>query len=303
MPTAALEARVLDHLLNQVKEAKIAEEAATAIWVPTALLATETPLDIVRGIAAKHPWPAEWEARLREISPVSQDHSWLYGCYFLNANRETSESRSRWVLYEMLPYGAIPEGKRLQLGGTPYWEMPKHLRAGRKQACTAFQWEMYRKHKVWARPFWVIQGNDGGTPAEFTEMEQAMLQAKGLPVEPPEPGELPYAPWDGRVEKQLRARDRLMKARYRLSKLQASADNDALKAETVLAEEQFRKDYWAWWKETMEPQAEFWTWFTKREEAQHLPIRQASEAEARAAEETEESFLTTGNIPFVNPLS
>jgi hypothetical protein len=295
MPTAALEARVLDHLLNQIKETKVADEAAASIWVPTSLLATETPLDIIRGIAAKQPWPVEWETRLREISPVSQDHSWLYGAYL--------NSVGRWVLYEMMPYSAIPESKRLQLGGTPYWEMPKHLRAGRKQACSAFQWEIYRTKKCWARPCWVIQGNDGGTPAEFTEMEQAMLQAKGLPTEPPEPGTLPYAPWDGRVEKQLRARDRLMQARYRLDKLRASGDNDALKAESVLAEEQFRKDYWAWWKETMEPQAEFWTWYTKREESQHLPIRQASEAEAKAAEETEESYLTKGIIPLVNPFS
>jgi hypothetical protein len=149
----------------------------------------------------------------------------------------------------------------------------------------------------------VIQGNDGGTPAEFTEMEQAMLQAKGLPMEPPEPGALPYAPWDTRVEKQLRARDRLMKARYRLAKLQASADNDALKAESVLAEEQFRKDYWAWWKETMEPQADFWAWYTSKEESQHLPLRQTSAKEAAAIEATEETYLTTGELPFVNPFS
>ena len=294
MPSAATEARVLAGLLEQVREKRELDQIAKSLWVPPQRVAVETPLDIVRGIAAKHPWPAEWEERLREISPVSQDHSWLYGAWF--------NKGARWVLYEMLPFPAIPESKRLQLGGTPYWEIPKQLRAGRKQACSAFQWEMYRTKKVWARPFWVIQGPAGGTPAEFTEMEQAMLQAQGLDTEPPEPGALPYAPWDTRVETQLRSRDRLMKARYRLSKLQASADNDALKAESVLAEEAFRKEFWGWWKEQMQPQAEFWTWYSAREEAQHV-VRQGTEAEGRAAEAAEECYLTTGNLPVVLPFS
>ena len=294
MPSAALEARVLHGLLEQVKEKRENEQVARSIWVPQQLVATETPLDIVRGIAAKHPWPAEWEERLRAISPISPDHSWLYGAWF--------NKGARWVLYEMLPYPAIPEGKRLQLGGTPYWEMPKHLRAGRKQACSAFQWEMYRTKKVWARPFWVIQGPAGGTPAEFTEMEQALLQAQGLDTEPPEPGTLPYAPWDTRVEEQLRSRDRLMKARYHLATLQASANDDALKAESVLAEEAFRKTFWSWWKEQMQPQAEFWAWYSAREEAQHV-VRQGTEAEQRAAEDAEESYLTTGTLPVVLPIS
>lgn len=294
MPSPALEARVLSGLLDQVAERKRLDDVARSIWVPQSLVATATPLDIVRGIAAKYPWPAEWEGELRAFSPISEEHSWLYGAWLNVA--------TRWVLYEMLPYKAVPEGKRLQLGGTPYWEMPKHLRAGRKQAVTAFQWEIYRKHKCWARPFWVIQGTDGGTPAEFSEIEQAILQAQGLETEPPEPGALPFAQWDGRVEAQLQARDRLMKARFRLSQLQASADNDALKAESVIAEEEFRKTFWGWWKERMEPQAEFWAWYTSKEESQHLPgLRRATVAEQVAAEETEEKYLTTGAIPAVMP--
>lgn len=289
----ATEARVLANLLEQVREEHDAEGNKVALWVPSKLVATETPLDVVRGIAAKHQWPAEWEERLRALSPISQEHSWLYGAWLNIAQR--------WVLYECVPYHLIPEGKRVQLGGTPYWEMPKHLRVGRKQAVSAFQWEMFRKHQVWARPFWVLQGNDGGTPAQFTEVEEAILQAQGKDTEPPEAGSLPYAQWDGRVEAQIRSRDRLIKLRQRLDRLRATADTDALKAETVLAEEQFRKEFWGWWKEAMEPQADFWAWYSAREEAQHLPIRQATAAEQEAAEKTEETYLTTGNVPVVFP--
>ena len=289
MVDVTTEARVLDHLLNQVATDRIVKE----IWVPQKLVATETPLDVVRGLASRHPWPAEWEARLRELSPISPDHSWLYGAWLNIAQR--------WVLYECVPYGLIPESKRLQLGGTPYWEMPKHLRAGRKQAVSAFQWEMYRTHKVWARPFWVIQGNDGGTPAQYSEMEEAILQAKGIDTEPPEAGSLPYAPWDGRVETQIRSRDRLIKLRQRLDRLRATSDTDALKAEQVLAEEEFRKTFWSWWEESMQPQAEFWAWYTAREEAQHLPIQRSSVAEQNAAEDAKDVYLETGNLPVVFP--
>lgn len=290
MATAATEARVLTNLLSQVRE----DTPANSIWVPQRLVATETPLDVVRGVAAKHPWPAEWETRLRALSPVSQEHSWLYGAWLNIAQR--------WVLYECVPYSLIPEGKRVQLMGTPYWEMPKHLRAGRKQAVTAFQWEMYRTHKVWARPFWVIQGNAGGTPAKYTEIEEAILQAKGESTEPPEPGSLPFAEWDTRVESQIRARDRLTKMQSRLDRIRATADTDALKAEQVMAEEMFRKEFWSWFEERMQPQAEFWAWYSAREEAQHLPgLRQASQAEQRAAEDAKEQYLTTGAVPVVFP--
>lgn len=289
MSNAATEARVLDHLLDQVA----ADRATNSLWVPQKLVATTTPLDIVRGIAAQHPWPAEWERELRDLSPISQEHSWLSGAWLNIANR--------WVLYENVPYPLIPEGKRVQLGGTPYWEMPKHLRAGRKASVSAFQWEMYRKHQVWARPFWVIQGTEGGTPAKFTDVEEAILQAKGLDTEPPEAGALPYAEWDNRVVSQIRHRDRLTKMQARIERLRATADTDALKAEQVLAEEVFRKEFWGWFEERMQPQAEFWTWYTAREEAQHLPIRQASQAEAKAAEDAKEQYLTTGAVPVVFP--
>lgn len=286
MADPKVEARVLTGLLEAVR-AK-ANREPPSIWVPQRHLKTETPLDIVRGIAAKHPWPAEWETTLRMISEQSDTFSWLYGAWLNIAQR--------WVLYEMLPYAMIPESKRVQLGGTPYWEMPKHLRAGREQAVSAFQWDMYRTLKVWARPFWVIQGNDGGTPAQYSELEQAILQAQGEDTEPPEAGSLPYAPFDGRTERQLRQRDRLWKLHQRLDRLRASGDNEVLKAETEAADRAFREQFWSWWKERVQPQAEFWTWFSAREEAQHL-TRQTTDAEARAVESAEETYLTTGQLP------
>ena len=296
MTDPTLNARVLTGLLNDRQEAAQAKALTVvdppAIWVPTTHVKQSTPLDIVRGIAATHPWPDAWEQKLREISPKSDATSWLYGAWLHHA--------SRWVLYECLPYPLIPEGKRVQLMGTPYWEMPKHLRAGRKQAVSAFQWEMYRKHKVWARPFWVLQGTDGGTPAKYTEVEEAILQAQGKDTEPPPAGDLPFAPFDERAERAIRKRDRLTQMQHRIEKLRASGNTDALKAETVLAEEMFRKEFWAWWTETLQPQAEFWAWRSAKEDAPFL-TRQATTAEQIAAEQTEEQFLTSGDLPAILP--
>ena len=294
--TTPVEVRVLDDLLGQVRakndiKALIGVEQA-GIWVPHKAVATDTPLQLVRGIQAAHQPPAEWIATLKRLSPRSDTASWLW--------LDWLEIGQRWVLYEMMPYPLVPESKRLQLGGTPYWELPKHLRAGRKQAVSAYQWEMYRRLKCWARPFAVIQGNDGGTPAKYSELEEAILQAQGHDTEPPEAGSLPYAPFDGRTERFIQGRDRLWKMNQRIETLRASGDNEALKAETDAAEAMFRKEFWSWWKDTMQPQAEFWAWYSAQDEATSV-ARRATENEQKAAELAEDTFLETGNLPLVLP--
>ena len=194
------------------------------------------------------------------------------------------------------PVSLIPEGMRVLLGGTPYWMMPKRFRAGRQMMVSAFQWEMYRVHQVWARPFWCMQGNDGGSPASYSELEEALLRAKGMDSETADPGTLPYAPFDQRSITAIRGRDRLWKQQQNLNRLRASGDNEAMKAESKAAEEAFRTEFWSWWSTQMQPQAEFWSWYSAKEEAQHVSRRQTM-AEARAADAAEESYITTGIVP------
>lgn len=64
-------------------------------------------------------------------------------------------------------------------------------------------WHMYRETGCWGRPYWVIQGERGGHKRWFTRAEQQLLKMQGLPIHPPDPGDLPYAEWDERVKAKL----------------------------------------------------------------------------------------------------
>lgn len=147
--------------------------------------------------------PPEWEQRLREISPVSESLSWL-------AIRWHPEFQ-RYVLYECVPNQFIEMSFRSELEG----EHPDRLEDWAR-IVSAYQWEMYRKHKVHARPCWVIQGANGGNKVVFDQADQELCRAQGLPTEPPLPGALPYAPFDERVVSQILRMSKLQKAKNSL---------------------------------------------------------------------------------------
>ncbi len=132
----------------------------------------------------------EWVARLREISPISEVVSWL-------AIRWHADF-SRWILYEMVPNRFIDPAFRSELEGEHPDRLPDWARI-----VSVYQWEMFRKYKVHARPCWVIQGTKGGHKVAFDPADQELCRAQGLPPEPPKPGELPYAPFDERVAQQI----------------------------------------------------------------------------------------------------
>lgn len=261
------------------------------------VVAKESPVDRVRSIARAHPVPKDWLDQLAQIAPESLTHPWL-GIAWL-------EKVERWVIYEHIPHASIPTDKREQLRGTPYWKMPESLRQGRQQMVSAYQWEMYRTKQVWARPFWCLQGVHGGTPARYSEMEQALLRATGQDTTPPAPGALCYAGFDGLAAAQLRSRDRLWKAGGSLDRIQRSGSKAVMLQETAEAERAFRETFWGWWKETMQPQSEFLEWFGKSDSRtaglDQDFIRPATEQEVQIGHDLEETFLTTGQIPVARP--
>lgn len=160
--------------------------------------------------------PREWETRLREISPISEVISWLALNWFAPAER--------WVIYENVPNQFIETGFRAELEGAHPDTLPEWGRI-----CSPFQWEMYRKHKVHARPSWVIQGANGGNKVAFNAADQELCRAVGLPPEPPQPGSLPYAPFDERVVRQLVKMNKLVKAKNDLAEFKrrhGTADAD-----------------------------------------------------------------------------
>lgn len=240
--------------------------------------------------------PSAWEAELRAMSPKSSAHSWLRFAW-METPREAAGFRpdeGRWVLYECVPNEMISADRRFQLQ-VPYWEMPATQRMGRQQMVSAYQFVLYQQEGVDARPFWVIQGNHGGHPAGYTDLEKRILRALHQPVNPPRRGELPYAPWDGRVRDAIERRDRLTKLSGRVEALRGTATGDAMRAEADAVEREFRKVHLAWWAEQMEPHADWLAWYTRKTESD-MTLKRMSREEASRMDAALERYIETGQL-------
>lgn len=255
------------------------------------------PLDHVRACLAHVP-PPSWERDVRSISPISDAHSWLMLTWHEpHPERDPkAKEKGRWVLYECVPESLIPTGKRLLLAGKPYWEVGAGIAKGREQMVSAFQWEMFRRYRVEARPFWIIQGSDGGTPAVYSELEQRLFLAKGLPTSPPFVGALPFAPWDARAKRAVLKRDALTKVGGNIDRLRGNASDAAVQAEFELAEQAYRAELLKWWDEQLQEQVELMAWLTTKTETDRL-VRRTTKAESRAADTLEEQFVQHGIVP------
>jgi hypothetical protein len=256
-----------------------------------------TPLDYARSLMHRD-IPQPWLDALRAISPKTDATAWLELAW---KQPPGQPAKARLVIYECVPDHLIPTGMRMMLSDTPYWEKPKEQRKGRESFVSAYQWEMYRLHRVWARPFWCLQGDTGGTPMQYTELEQKMLRLAQQPTTPPGLGALKFAPWDGRVEYALRQRDRLRKVNGSLDRLRAEGGDPAvIQAELDMAEKEFRRALFKWWGEQMAEASEFLAWYESKCESDHT-LRRASRAEFLASERLEESYIEHGVIPVVRP--
>lgn len=147
--------------------------------------------------------PAAWVARLREVSPISDVVSWL--------DLKWHAPAQRWVLYECVPIRFVTDNELISDLGGPDPETPE----GERLCITVsrYQQEMFRKHRVHARPCWVIQGTKGGTAVIYSESTKELCRAHQMPTEPPKAGSLPYAEFDERVVRQLQRMNRLVKVR------------------------------------------------------------------------------------------
>lgn len=125
----------------------------------------------------------------------------------------------RWVVYEAIPAWAMEGDPKLGLlleDGV--CQCPREVQdstvccpachhpaqPGRRRIYRTLQDTGY-----FAQPCWVIQGHQGGHPYWLGPEEAAFRQLAGLPTEVPRPGDLDYAPFDGRVLHHLRQRDHL----------------------------------------------------------------------------------------------
>lgn len=249
-----------------------------------------TPGDFARALMAKEP-PKEWVASLREISPVSETTSYLV---FAWKEPPFQPERGRWCLYEAIPDALVTVERRLELSSAPFWTLPKGSRHAQALIVSAFQWEMYRAHRVDVRPFWCLQGTEGGTALHHAAIEKRYLRMMRKPAEPLAVGDLPFAPWDGRSRAAVVGRDRLNRLGGSVDRMRASGTAAGMRAATEAAEKEYRRVFWDWMSEKLGPATELYAYILKHESPDRP--RQTHE-EHIAANEAREVFIETGRVP------
>lgn len=263
----------------------------------------QSPLDKIR--AELRPPPA-YTRRLREHWPISDQQQWLHLRMFPESIDKKSgqviSGSARWVIYTMTPPALIADVTRLaMLDERPWWELPADQQWGRMMSVTTYQYAMWKEYRCLARPYWCIQGDEGGTPMQYSVREQAILRANALPTDVPNPGDLPFAPFDERVVRALLERDKFRQMGGALDRLRdpqkAAAD---VKREEDEAEIVFRTHFVKWFKARMEPNAEFIGRHLNKSENQ-ADFRPATAAEANAADQWEDQYIATGTVPFAPP--
>lgn len=251
-----------------------------------------TPGDHAR-MCLSVPHPVEWELALREISPVSEAHSFLI---FLWKQPPLENDKGRWCLYEAIPEPLIEPGRLAELRSAPYWILPT---PGERQAqaavVSATQWEVYRERKLDVRPLWCLQGSEGGTPLTYTSLEERYLRLMGKPDRPPYLGDLPFTGWDNRVKRAVLVRDRLAKLGS-VAALRHSGNAAVMKADQEAAEKEYRRVFWDTTAERMGPATELFAHLLKRGDMDGKWERQTAE-DAAAAANAREHFIEYGSIP------
>lgn len=230
--------------------------------------------------------PEGWEARLRAISPIVDRTSHLRFRY--------RESVNQWEIYEATPAHLLTEDRVNQLA--QHWsELPKDQQYARKRYVTEYQHYMFRTHKVEMRRFWVLQGEMGGTPAEFTERETKLLESVGAPSEPPILGMLEACPFDQRAVDAILKRDLLLKNGGDLDALKQSKTAPLLKIQDDENEKDYRRAFLGWWFEQMLPCSDFMKTFLRTKEADRV-LRKATREESDLVSQWRDHFIETGIV-------
>lgn len=105
-------------------------------------------------------------------------------------------------------------------------------------------YELWKDTGLWGRRWWVIQGSNGGhrfhlSPDEYEARLRVMM---GLSQNTPDPGDLPYAPFDSRVLDKIASLDKLKSWTKAID--YATRHPDVMDAEHVAEVRQAREGLW-----------------------------------------------------------
>ncbi len=252
----------------------------------------------------ERPAPVEWERRLREISPITDKLSHLrFRAFTPEAHLQDERSsdgwatpdRIYWLLYSCTPMRMVRPDEHAKYA--KHWsELPKTEQQGRKATVSNYQHFMWHSAGVEVKPFWILQGSHGGTPAAYTRRETLLMEAEGMDAEPFPLGILPACPFDERAVKQVEARDRFYQAGKNLDALVRENRTDVQKAQDEAADKDHRRKLVQWMRDTTLPQAEFLKSYLRTKEADNT-LRKATRYEADCTAMWADSFIEFGSVP------
>jgi hypothetical protein len=211
---------------------------------PTPLAFTRTP-------------PEAWERALWRLAPPSERLSWLaigwipYDIEDEHAARPALVPIERWAIYQMVPKRATPpllwgphQPVIFDRSLKRFLPDPRRPLSLLRENMTRWQWDLYQRTGQYGTLYWIVQGDAGGHRRRFDRVEQKVLQLHHCPVDPPEPGDLPYADVDGRVLAKLEPLERVRGWKQAID--WCDRHPDQLDADMQEAETAFRWQLWQW---------------------------------------------------------
>lgn len=214
--------------------------------------------------------PVSWERRLREISPVLPNLSHLRFRKF--APREdwkespfnTQPDRPLWAIYRCTPRHLVSKERAAEFAKhwsevplEPEKDFPEGAQVAQRTIVSDYQYFMWVTEGVDAFPFWLLQGEWGGTPMKYTKREKRWMDASGFDSAVAPPGTFTPCVFDERSVKGVLERDRLVQASMQFDALEKMERSDWKKSEDDAAEMLYRETMLDTMKVLAAPQVEY----------------------------------------------
>lgn len=265
-------------------------------------LTNQTQVDALIWERVPHP---SWQEELDRITPPDRAENKARSVIWWEPGDEW-EPIQRWIVYQMVPLKAVPPEIIRQLNG-PHprsaGEYSKKLgcwKNGPAPLITKTAWVLHQKFKGWAKPYWIVQGDNGGHRYDLFPWERVLLHLQTGKRDLPLAGDLPYAEPDQRTYDALRFAQRRHDETMKIA-LMATKYRGKLDGEDAAMVEKVARQYVAAWGEKIATNADELAWAMKR----NTSLARTDAPDSDYVEDEEELVHElmhewTGNVPKLN---